>query len=322
MQTKQLGNSDLKITPIGVGAWAMGGSGWAFAWGPQDDGESIAAIRAALDKGVNWIDTAAVYGLGHSEEVVGKAVKGMAKPPYIFTKCERIWNERREIAKSLKADSIRREVEASLRRLQIDRIDLYQIHWPEPDEQIEEGWSTLAELKAEGKVRYIGVSNFNVQQMQRAQAIAPITSLQPPYSMISPEIEESIVPYCRTNNIGVIAYSPMKSGLLSGKMTRERVAALPEDDFRRRTPNFQEPLLSRNLELAELLRGIGQRHGRTTGEVAIAWVLRRPEVTAAIVGMRSAEQVDGVIGAAEFRLSAAEVAEIESFRAKSQAQAG
>jgi aryl-alcohol dehydrogenase-like predicted oxidoreductase len=213
-------------------------------------------------------------------------------------------------------------VEASLRRLQIDRIDLYQIHWPEPDEQIEEGWSTLAELKAEGKVRYIGVSNFNVQQMQRAQAIAPITSLQPPYSMISPEIEESIVPYCRTNNIGVIAYSPMKSGLLSGKMTRERVAALPEDDFRRRTPNFQEPLLSRNLELAELLRGIGQRHGRTTGEVAIAWVLRRPEVTAAIVGMRSAEQVDGVIGAAEFRLSAAEVAEIESFRAKSQAQAG
>jgi aryl-alcohol dehydrogenase-like predicted oxidoreductase len=300
----------------------MGGSGWAFAWGPQDDGESIAAIRAALDKGVNWIDTAAVYGLGHSEEVVGKAVKGMPKPPYIFTKCERIWNERREIAKSLKADSIRREVEASLRRLRIERIDLYQIHWPEPDEQIEEGWSTLAQLKAEGKVRYIGVSNFNVQQMQRAQAIAPITSLQPPYSMISPEIEESIVPYCRTNNIGVIAYSPMKSGLLSGKMTRERVAALPEDDFRRRTPNFQEPLLSRNLELAELLRGIGQRHGRTTGEVAIAWVLRRPEVTAAIVGMRSAEQVDGVIGAAEFRLSAAEVAEIESFRAKSQAQAG
>ena len=322
MQTKQLGNSDLKITPIGVGAWAMGGSGWAFAWGPQDDNESTAAIRAALDKGVNWIDTAAVYGLGHSEEVVGKAVKGMAKPPYIFTKCERIWNERREIAKSLKADSIRREVEASLRRLQIERIDLYQIHWPEPDEQIEEGWSTLAALKAEGKVRYIGVSNFTVQQMQRAQAIAPITSLQPPYSMISPEIEESILPYCGANNIGVIAYSPMKSGLLSGKMTRERVAALPEDDFRRRTPNYQEPLLSRNLELAELLRTIGRRHGRTTGEVAIAWVLRRPEVTAAIVGMRSSEQVNGVIGAAEFRLSTAEIAEIDSFRQKSQAQAG
>jgi aryl-alcohol dehydrogenase-like predicted oxidoreductase len=322
MQTKQLGNSDLKITPIGVGAWAMGGAGWAFAWGPQDDDDSIAAIRAALDKGVNWIDTAAVYGLGHSEEVVGKAVKGLAKRPYIFTKCERIWNERGEIAKSLQADSIRRELEASLRRLQIERIDLYQIHWPEPDEQIEEGWSTLAKLKAEGKVRHIGVSNFNVQQMQRAQAIAPITSLQPPYSMISPEIEESILPYCGANSIGVLAYSPMKSGLLAGTMTRERVAAFPADDFRRRTPNFQEPLLSRNLELAELLRTIGQRHGRTPGEVAIAWVLRRPEVTAAIVGMRSARQVEGVIGAAEFRLSVAEIAEIDAFRQKPLVQAG
>ena len=300
----------------------MGGSGWAFAWGPQDDDDSTAAIHAALDKGVNWIDTAAVYGLGHSEEVVGRAVKGLANPPYIFTKCERIWNERGEIAKSLKADSIRREVEASLRRLQVERIDLYQIHWPEPDEQIEEGWSTLAQLKAEGKVRYIGVSNFNVQQMQRAQAIAPITSLQPPYSMISPEIEESILPYCGANNIGVLAYSPMKSGLLAGTMTRERVAAFPADDFRRRTPNFQEPLLSRNLELAELLRAIGQRHGRTPGEVAIAWVLRRPEVTAAIVGMRSAKQVEGVIGAAGFRLSPQEIAEIDVFRAKPLAQAG
>jgi aryl-alcohol dehydrogenase-like predicted oxidoreductase len=206
--------------------------------------------------------------------------------------------------------------------LQIERIDLYQIHWPEPDEDIEEGWSTLAQLKAAGKVRYIGVSNFNVQQMQRAQAIAPITSLQPPYSMISPEIEESILPYCGANNVGVLAYSPMKSGLLAGTMTRERVAAFPADDFRRRTPNFQEPLLSRNLELAELLRAIGQRNGRTPGEVAIAWVLRRPEVTAAIVGMRSAEQVEGVIGAADFRLSPAEIAEIDAFRAKPLAQAG
>src|SRR5579862_3694031 len=234
MQTKQLGNSDLKITPIGVGAWAMGGAGWAFAWGPQDDDDSIAAIRAALEKGVNWIDTAAVYGLGHSEEVVGRAVKGLANRPHIFTKCERIWNERGEIAKSLKADSIRRELEASLRRLQVERIDLYQIHWPEPDEQIDEGWSTLAQLKAEGKVRHIGLSNFNVPQMQRAQAIAPIASLQPPYSMISPEIEESILPYCGAHNIGVLAYSPMKSGLLAGTMTRERVAAFPADDFRRR----------------------------------------------------------------------------------------
>ena len=316
MQTKQLGNSDLRITPIGVGAWAIGGSGWAFAWGPQDDNDSIAAIHAALDKGVNWIDTAAVYGLGHSEEVVGKAIRGRANPPLIFTKCERIWNDQREIQKSLKADSIRREVEASLRRLQIERIDLYQIHWPEPDEQIEEGWRTLAELKAEGKVRHIGVSNFNVRQLERARAIAPVTSLQPPYSMISPEIEDEILPYCGAHNIGVIAYSPMKSGLLSGAMTRERVAAMPADDFRRRTPNFQEPLLTRNLELAELLRTIGKRHGRNPGEVAIAWALRRPEVTGAIVGMRSAAQVDGVIGAAEFRLAPGEVAEIESFFAK------
>jgi len=316
MQTKQLGNSDLKLTPIGVGAWAMGGAGWAFAWGPQDDDDSISAIRAALDRGVNWIDTAAVYGLGHSEEVVGRAVKGLANPPYVFTECARIWNQAREIGKSLKADSIRREVEASLRRLQIERIDLYQIHWPEPDQQIEEGWTAMAQLKAEGKVRYIGVSNFNVEQMRRAQAIAPITSLQPPYSMVSPEIEASILPYCGAHNIGVLAYSPMKSGLLSGAMTRERVAGLPADDFRRRTPNFQEPLLSRNLALVELLREIGARHGRSPGEVAIAWVLRRPEVTAAIVGMRSAKQVDGVIAAAEFRLPAAEIAEIDAFRDK------
>jgi len=269
MQTKQLGNSDLKLTPIGVGAWAMGGAGWAFAWGPQDDDDSISAIRAALDRGVNWIDTAAVYGLGHSELVVGRAVEGLANPPYVFTKCARIWNERREIGKSLKADSVRREVEASLRRLQIERIDLYQIHWPEPDEQIEEGWTTMAQLKAEGKVRYIGVSNFNVEPMRRAQAIAPITSLQPPYSMVSPEIEESILPYCAANRMGVLAYSPMKSGLLSGAMTHERVAGLPADDFRRRTPNFREPLLSRNLALVELLRQIGARHGRSPGEVAI-----------------------------------------------------
>jgi aryl-alcohol dehydrogenase-like predicted oxidoreductase len=313
MKTKQLGNSDLNLTPIGVGAWAMGGGGWAFGWGPQDDEESVSAIHAALDKGVNWIDTAAVYGLGHSEEVVGRAVKGLAHPPYIFTKCARIWNERREIGKSLKADSVRREVEASLRRLNVERIDLYQIHWPEPDEQIEEGWTTMAQLKAEGKVRYIGVSNFSADQMRRAQAIAPITSLQPPYSMISPEIEESILPYCGANNIGVLAYSPMKSGLLSGAMTHERVAAFPADDFRRRVPHFQEPLLSRNLALAELLREIGKGHGRSPGEVAIAWVLRRPEVTAAIVGMRSASQVEGVIGAAEFRLSADEIARIEAF---------
>ena len=305
----------MTLTPLGVGAWAIGGSGWAFGWGPQDDNDSVAAIRAALDRGINWIDTAAVYGLGHSEEVVAKALEGVTKKPFVFTKCERIWDENRQIQKSLKRDSIRREVEGSLRRLKLDVIDLYQIHWPEPEEDVEEGWTTLAELKAEGKVRYIGVSNFNVKQLARAQAIAPITSLQPPYSMISPEIEEDILPYAAANHIGVIVYSPMKSGLLSGTMTKERVAAMPDDDFRRKTPQFQEPKLSHNLELVEVLRKIGGHHGRTPGEVAIAWTLRHPAVTAAIVGIRSPAQVDGVIGAADFRLTVTEIAEIDAFRA-------
>ncbi len=313
MQTEKLGNSDMHITPIGIGAWAMGGGGWAFAWGPQDDDDSVAAIHAGLDAGINWIDTAAVYGLGHSEEVVARALKGRSHKPFVFTKCERVWNERREIGKSLKADSIRREVEASLRRLQLDVIDLYQIHWPEPEEDIEEGWTAMAQLQREGKVRWMGVSNFNVGHLRRAQAIAPITSLQPPYSMLAREIEEEVLPYTQANGIGVIVYSPMKSGLLSGAMTRERIAAMPADDFRRRTPHFQEPRLTRNLDLAELLRAIGQRHGRTPGEVAIAWTLRHPAVTAAIVGMRSAKQVEGVIGAAEFRLTPEEVQEIETF---------
>ena len=310
MQKKRLGNSDLELTPIGVGAWAMGGGGWAFAWGPQDDGESIEAIHAALDRGVNWIDTAAVYGLGHSEEVVARALEGRPNKPYVFTKCARTWNERREIQKVLKRDSVRQECENSLRRLKVDVIDLYQMHWPEPDEDVEEGWETLVRLKEEGKVRWIGVSNFNVQQLERCRKIAPVTSLQPPYSAISPDAENSLLPYCLQHNIGVIVYSPMKSGLLTGKMTRERVANLPQDDFRRRVPAFQEPQLTRNLALAELMKTISTRHGRSAGEVAIAWTLRHPAVTAAIVGMRSAEQVAGVIGALDFRLSTEEVAEI------------
>ena len=304
----------MHLTPIGIGAWAIGGGGWAFGWGPQDDNESVAAMRAGLEKGINWIDTAAVYGLGHSEEIVALALKGLSKKPYVFTKCERVWNEKREIGKSLKAESIRREVENSLSRLQIDVIDLYQIHWPEPDEDIEEGWTEMAKLKEQGKVRYIGVSNFNVDQMKRAQKIAPITSLQPPYSLLSPEIEESILPYAGENNIGVIVYSPMKSGLLTGAMTRERIATMPDDDFRKRTPQFQEPKLTKNLELVERMREMGKRHGRTPGEVAIAWTLRRPEVTAAIVGMRSASQVDGVIGALDFRLIDQEISELEAMR--------
>jgi aryl-alcohol dehydrogenase-like predicted oxidoreductase len=314
MQTKKLGASDLEITPIGVGAWAMGGGGWQFAWGAQDDKESVEAIHAALDKGINWIDTAAIYGLGHSEEVVARTLAGRSNKPLVFTKCGIVWNEKRENRRTIEPASIQKEVEQSLTRLKLDVIDLYQIHWPEPDSLIEAAWSMMAKLQQEGKVRHIGVSNFNVDQMKRAQAIAPITSLQPPYSIISPEIEKEILPYTQANNIGVIVYSPMKSGLLTGAMTRERVAAMPEDDFRKRTANFKEPLLSRNLELAGLLATIGRRHGKTAGEMAIAWTLRHPGVTGAIVGMRSAKQVDGVIGAAEFRLSKEEIGEIERFQ--------
>ncbi len=308
--TKQLGNSSLEITSLGIGAWAMGGGGWAFGWGPQDDEESIGAIRAAVEGGLNWVDTAAVYGLGHSEEVVARALEGVSPRPYVFTKCARVWDENRQIGKSLKRDSIRRECESSLRRLQVDVIDLYQMHWPEPDEDIEEGWETMAKLKEEGKVRWIGVSNFNAAQLERARRIAPITSLQPPYSIVQPEVEASVLPYCQQHGIGVIAYAPMKSGLLTGKMTRERLASLPEDDFRRRNPFFQEPILSRALGVVEVLKAIAARHGRTPGEAAIAWVLRHPAVTGAIVGLRNAGQLEGVIGAAEFRLSEAEVAEI------------
>jgi aryl-alcohol dehydrogenase-like predicted oxidoreductase len=319
MNAKQLGNSDLIITPIGFGAWAIGGGGWEFAWGSQDDRDSIAAIREALDAGVNWIDTAAVYGLGRSEGVVARALEGVRDRPYLFSKCSMVWNEHREIGHSLKADSIRRECEASLRRLRVEAIDLYQIHWPDPDQDIEEGWATLAALKEEGKVRHIGVSNFNVAQMKRAQAIAPITSLQPRYSLLHREIEAEILPFCARENIGVIAYSPMASGLLTGAMTRERIAGLPADDWRKRHPDFQEPQLSRNLKLVSLLRTIGKRRGYTPAEVAVAWVLHNPAVTGAIVGARRPGQVWGVAGAAEFRLSPREVAEIEAFFAKEAA---
>jgi aryl-alcohol dehydrogenase-like predicted oxidoreductase len=313
MEKRLLGNSNLDITVLGIGTWAIGGAGYQFAWGPQNDNDSIAAIRKAVDAGINWIDTAAVYGLGHSEETVARAVSCMPRKPYIFTKCERTWNEKGEIRGSLKADSIRRECEASLRRLKVDTIDLYQVHWPEPDEDIEEGWAEMARLKEQGKARYIGVSNFNAEQMRRAEEIAPITSLQPAYSLITRSVEDHILPYCRQRNIGVIAYSPMRSGLLSGAMTRERIAALPKDDWRRNNTDFKEPKLSRNLELAELLGKIGRRHNLTAGEVAIAWTLQNPAVTGAIVGLRHPDQVAGVIGAADFRLSSEELDEVQAF---------
>ena len=312
MNKRKLGNSDMEITPIGVGAWAMGGGGWQWSWGPQNDSDSIDAIHAALDKGINWIDTAAVYGLGHSEQVVAQALLSHRERPYVFTKCERVWDSKGQISGSLKAASIRRECEASLRRLKLDVIDLYQIHWPEPDTDIEEGWTEMARLKEEGKVRYIGVSNFNVQQMQRAQSIAPITSLQPKYSLLAREVENEVLPFAAKNGIGVIVYSPMYSGLLSGAMTRDRITNFAADDWRRRDPNFNEPLLSRNLALAEVLRNIGTRHGGSAGEVAIAWTLANPAVTAAIVGMRSTKQVRGVIGASELWLNQEELDELES----------
>jgi len=310
---RTLGNSDLQLTAIGFGAWAIGGGNWEFAWGPQDDNESISAIHRALDLGINWIDTAAIYGLGHSEEIVGKALRSTDHKPLVFTKCSMRWHADRKIYRSLKADSLTEEVENSLRRLGVETIDLYQIHWPDPADQIEEGWETLARLKEQGKLRYIGVSNFNVEQMRRAQEIAPITSLQPPYSMLRRAIEAEILPYAQANDIGVINYSPMVSGLLTGKMTAERVAALPDDDWRRRAVEFKEPRLSRNMRLVELLREIGGGHNVSPGVVAIAWTLHHPAITGAIVGGRSAQQVEGVAPALEFRLNEEEFARINAF---------
>lgn len=312
-KTRQLGNSDLHLTPIGYGAWAIGGGNWEFAWGAQDDSESVRTIERALDSGINWIDTAAIYGLGHSEEVVGKALKNSPHKPYVFTKCSMRWFPDRKIYRSLKAGSLQEEIEESLRRLRVDVIDLYQIHWPNPEDEIEEGWETLAKFKEQGKIRYIGVSNFNVTQMKRAQKIAPITSLQPPYSILRRDIEGEILPFCREHNIGVINYSPMLSGMLTGKMTAERVKNLPDDDWRKRSPNFNEPKLSQNLKLVELLREIGKSHNVEPGVVAIAWTLRHPAITAAIVGARRPDQIDGILSAGNFRLTEHEIAQIEKF---------
>ncbi len=313
MQKRELGNTGMQITPVGFGSWAIGGDNWQFGWGAQDDGDAIAAIERAVELGINWIDTAAVYGLGHSEELVAQAVAGMKNRPWIFTKCSLVWDARRQMGNSLKADSIRRECEGSLKRLKVDAIDLYQIHWPNPDVDLEEGWQEMARLKEEGLVRHIGVSNFSVDQLRRIIPIAPVSTLQPPYSMLRPAIEQTLLPFCLEQNIGVIVYSPMLSGMLSGAMTRERAANFSADDWRRNNKEFQEPRLSANLELVELLKRIGAPHGRSAGEVAIAWTLRHPAVTGAIVGGRNAAQVEGVVGAAEFRLSAAEIGVVERF---------
>jgi len=314
METRKLGNSDLNITPIGFGAWAIGGGGWEFGWGNQEDNDSIAAIKRALELGVNWIDTAAVYGTGHSEEVVAKALtEWKGARPYVFTKCSMVWDGQRKVRTEYSADSIRRECEASLRRLKVRAIDLYQMHWPPADNGagLEEAWQTMAALQKEGKVRWIGVSNFNVEQLKRAEKIAPVTSLQPPYSLIRRQTEAEILPYCQQRGIGVISYSPMASGLLTGAMTRERAAALPENDFRSRSAEFKEPRLSKNIALVERLRQVGQRLGRSPGEIAIAWVLRHPAISGVIVGARNAKQVEGVMRAGDPTLTEQDIAEIE-----------
>ncbi|HKN76885.1 MAG TPA: aldo/keto reductase [Candidatus Acidoferrum sp.] len=323
METHKLGNSDLQTTPVGFGAWAIGGSGWDFAWGHQVDADSIAAIHRSLELGVNWIDTAAVYGIGHSEEIVAQALRSWRGPrPYVFTKCVLRWDGQGHITQNHTAASIRRECEDSMRRLQIDVIDLYQMHWPPSDNGsgLEEAWQTMAALQKEGRVRWMGVSNFNVEQIKRSEKIASVTSLQPPYSLIRRAVEKEILPYCKQQGIGVIAYAPMASGLLTGAMTRERAAALPSDDFRSKSPEFREPRLSKNIELVERLRKVGARHGRNPGEVAIAWVLSNPAVTGAIVGARNAKQAEGVMRAGELKLSSAEIAEIEGAAAAAVAR--
>jgi aryl-alcohol dehydrogenase-like predicted oxidoreductase len=321
MRTRRLGTTGLDITVMGVGAWAMGGPDYAFGWGPQDDADSIAAIHRALDAGINWIDTAPVYGLGRSEEVVARALKerGSSRRPFVFTKCSLVWDAQGQISHSLKADSVRREVDASLRRLDTDVIDLLQIHWSKPfgtigdGTDIEEGWRTLLELQQAGKIRHAAVSNFNVAEMERLRAIAPIASLQPPYSLIRRNVEPQLLPYCLSHNIGVIVYSPMAAGILTGSMTRERAASLPPNDWRSNSPELKEPKLSRNLALVETLKAVGERHGSVAaGAVAVAWTLRHPAVTGAIVGFRAPRQVEGIVAAADIRLSDDDVREIES----------
>jgi aryl-alcohol dehydrogenase-like predicted oxidoreductase len=315
MVKKKLGNSDLEITTVGFGAWAIGGAGWDFGWGHQDDDKSVDAILHALELGVNWIDTAAIYGLGHSEEIVANALsRWNGTKPYVFTKCAQVWDKDKNITLSHDPESIKKECEASLKRLKIDAIDLYQIHWPprNNDNKIEPAWEMMSKLKEEGKVRWIGVSNFNVDQIKRAQKVAPVTSLQPPYNLINRKYEPEILPFCKENNIGVIVYSPMSSGLLTGAFTKERVASLPEDDWRSRSANFLEPKLSKNLELADKLKEVGKKYKRNAGEIAIAWVLKNPAVTAAIVGARNKDQVNGVMTSGNIQLTDSDIQDLEN----------
>ena len=310
LKTAPLGATGLEITRIGFGAWAIGGGGWEFGWGPQEDDQSVAAIHHALEQGINWIDTAAAYGFGHSEQIVGRALEGRAERPYVFTKGSLLEGPGRRVVHSLRRDSLIREAEASLQRLGVDAIDLYQIHWPDPAADIEEGWGAVAELKERGLVRHIGVSNFDVEQLRRIQQIAPVETLQPPYSLVDRAVEDDILPFAEREGIGVIAYSPMGSGLLSGAMTRERIAALPDDDWRKRDERFTEPALSRHLAAVARLENVAERHGTTAGAVAIAWTLANPAVDGAIVGFRRPEQVDPLMAAAGLELEPEDMTEI------------
>ena len=315
MQKRQLGYTDLELTTVGLGTWAMGGP-WLYGWGPQDDSEAVGAVLTALEKGINWIDTAPIYGLGHSEELVGEALKQTTQKPLIATKCGLLWSEQNQRIPCLKAKSIREECHTSLKKLGVDAIDLYQMHWPQPEEDIEEGWEEMAELVEEGKVRYIGVSNYDVEQLQRIQKIAPVASLQPPYSMLHREVEDELLSYCAQNNIGVVAYSPMQRGLLTGKFSQERLAALPLDDHRRKSPDFLEPQFTATLQLVDELRHLAERSGRTLAQLAVSWVLRRPEITAAIVGARRPEQIAETVEASDWDLSQEDIDEIERLLAK------
>jgi len=319
MQTKQLGYTDLQLTTVGLGAWAMGGP-WLFGWGPQDDDQSIATIHKAMDEGINWIDTAPIYGHGRSETVVGKTLKQLKQKPFIATKCGLCWDENHERITRLKAESVRAECHDSLKRLGIDTIDLYQIHFHEPDEDIEEAWTEMTKLVEEGKVRYIGVSNFSVEQIKRIQKIHPVASLQPPYSMLHREVEDELLGYCQQNDIGVIVYSPMQRGLLAGKFTPERLANLPEGDHRKTNPDFQQPQFGATLELVEELKKIAQRSGRTCSQLAISWVLRRSEVTAAIVGARRPDQITETAAASDYILSPEDIEKVEKLLAERQAK--
>ncbi len=324
MQKRKLGFSDLELTTVGFGTYALGGDNWEWAWGAQDDADSIAAMHRGLDLGINWIDTAPVYGLGHAEEVVGEAIRGHRDQVIVATKCGLDWNPgEKSVFGNLKADRIRQECEDSLRRLQTDMIDLLQIHWPDPAEDIEEAWGVVAELIKAGKVRYGGVSNFSVEQMKRVQPIHPIASLQPPYNMFNRDIEAEILPFCADNNIGVIAYGPMETGLLTGKFTPEKIAALPDNDWRKtRNDQYQEPRLSANLDFVEKLRPIAARSGHSLAQLAIAWVNRRPEMTASIVGARRPPQIEETAPASNWNLSASDIAEIDALLAERDSAIG